>query len=192
METKTEIWKDIEGYEGAYQVSNLGRVRSLDRYTDRLDSVGNSRELFVKGKILKPAIMKKGYLRVSLSIGHRQATSLQVHRLVAQAFVQNPEKLPQVNHIDENKTNNRADNLEWVTNKENSNHGTRNKRIATGNAMPVIMMDKDYNELRRFESINEAARWLGGMHFVSAISRVCRGIKHHFIAGGYRWRYADE
>lgn len=189
---KEEIWKPVKGYEGLYEVSNLGRVRSLDRHTDRLDSVGNPRQLFVKGKIIKPAKMKKGYLRLSLSLGHRKRTSLQVHRLVAEAFIPNPNNFPQVNHINENKQDNRASNLEWVTNKENSDHGTRNKRIASANSMPVVMMDNDGNDLKRFNSINDAARWLGGMHFVSAISRVCRGIKPHVIAGGYRWRYADE
>jgi hypothetical protein len=97
-----------------------------------------------------------------------------------------------VNHKDENPKNNHVSNLEWCDCYYNNNYGTRNQRIAEANAMPVIMMDKDGNNLRRFNSINDAARWLGGMHFVSAISRVCRGIKPHVIAGGYRWRYAEE
>ena len=188
---KNEIWKDIEGYEGIYQVSNLGRVRSLDRIAHR-ERDGYSYDIPVKGRVLRPRKTKKGYIRVLLTSGNRQFTDYQVHRLVAEAFVPNPKNLPQVNHIDENPTNNRADNLEWCTNKENANHGTRNQRIAEANSMPVIMMDKDGNDLRRFNSINDAARWLGGMHFVSAISRVCRGIKPHVIAGGYRWRYAEE
>jgi hypothetical protein len=110
---------------------------------------------------------------------------------VAIAFISNPNRYDMVNHKDENPKNNHVSNLEWCDCYYNNNYGTRNQRIAEANAMPVIMMDKDGNNLRRFNSINDAARWLGGMHFVSKISRVCRGIKPHVIAGGYRWRYAQ-
>jgi len=203
METKNEIWKDIEGYEGYYQVSNLGRVKSLKRFVERYVK-GRYQNLIVKERILKPRLSKKSYYRVSLSNGFRTFKDLQIHRLVAQAFIPNPDKLPQVNHKDENHLNNSVwvnldgsidfekSNLEWCDDLYNNNYGTRNKRIAKANSMPVIMMDNDGNDLRYFNSINDAARWLGGMHFVSAISRVCRGIKPHVIAGGHRWRYADK
>jgi len=106
-----EVWKDIEGYEGLYQVSNLGRVRSFH---------GDSE------KIMKQTL-QKGYLRITLLKNKKQKRFLS-HRLVAQAFIPNPENKPQVNHIDEDKTNNRVDNLNWMTSKENNDWGTRKSR----------------------------------------------------------------
>lgn len=105
-----EIWKDIKGFEDKYQVSNLGRIKSLK------DKNGKYRE-----KILKQCITQKGYLSIYLSLESKKYTYT-IHRLVAQTFIPNTENKPQVNHIDGNKTNNRVDNLEWVTNQENSNH----------------------------------------------------------------------
>lgn len=105
-----EIWKDIKGYEGKYQVSNLGNVKSL------LDKQLNKRE-----KILKPSFNDKGYLRVYLSKESKKATKT-IHRLVAETFIPNLENKKTVNHIDGNKTNNRVDNLEWLSNTENQRH----------------------------------------------------------------------
>ena len=121
-----EIWKDIEGYEGLYQVSNLGRVRSLDRY------VNNNHETksLKKGRILVNSILKStGYLRVSLS-REGKFVSKQVHRLVAEAFVSNPNNYPIINHKDENPLNPCADNLEWCTSEYNNNYGTRLDKIS--------------------------------------------------------------
>lgn len=121
-----EIWKDIAGYEGYYQVSNMGRVKSLDRLGI------NGRKL--KGKIL-PQRKRSGYWAVSLrKDGHN--TDMSVHRLVAEAFIPNPDNLPQVGHKDEknlktsNECNNNVENLEWVTAKENSNTPQRNHRVS--------------------------------------------------------------
>ena len=127
-----EIWKDVVGYEGYYQVSNLGRVRSLDRI------VSNGRK--IKGKILSTKVNTPPYYpRVSLSVNGKMKL-VQVHRLVAQAFVYNPdpEHKTQVGHKDESRTNNRADNLEWVTPKENSNMPLHRERVSKANEGKVL------------------------------------------------------
>ena len=100
-----EIWKDIEGWNGKYQVSAWGRVRNAET-----------------GNILTPYVNEKGYLKVGLSCGNRKTKKYRVNRLVAQAFVPNPYNLPQVNHKDGNKQNNSYTNLEWTTNSINQKH----------------------------------------------------------------------
>lgn len=119
-----EIWKSILGYEGLYEVSNLGRVRSLDRRV----SYTNGQVHIHKGRILKPGV-SNGYMQVHLCNNGSMKQPL-VHRLVAEAFIPNPDNLPQVNHKDENPSNNNVDNLEWCTSEYNINYGTRtNKSI---------------------------------------------------------------
>ena len=118
-----EIWKDIEGYEGLYQVSNLGRVKSLTKM------VGRGKRYKVCERIVSLQKAPNGYMRLHLDKdGERKYFS--VHRLVAQAFVENPNNLPHVNHKNETKTDNAVSNLEWCTPKYNSNYGTRNTRIS--------------------------------------------------------------
>ena len=112
-----EIWKDIKGYEGLYQVSNLGRVKSLERKVLRSDGTS----LAISERILKLGKNARGYLSVQLC-ANGIVKCFRVYRLVAQAFIPNPDNKPQVNHIDGNKQNNRADNLEWATRSENMQH----------------------------------------------------------------------
>ena len=114
-----EVWRDIEGYEMIYQVSNMGRVKRLDG----IDSQGRN----WKGRILSPGIDKGGYLKVCL-YKEGKVNRFLVHRLVAHAFIPNPEGLPQINHIDEDKTNNLVDNLEYCDCKYNCNYGTHTER----------------------------------------------------------------
>ena len=118
-----EIWKPVVGYEGLYEVSSYGRVKSLDRYVKYSDG----RIYLHKGKVLSLAKDKNGYFVVSLYFNGKHNT-IKVHRLVAQAFIPNPDNLPEVNHLDEDKTNNRVENLEWCDHKYNMNYGTRNIR----------------------------------------------------------------
>ena len=131
-----EEWKNVIGYEGLYEVSNTGQVRSLDRYV----KYSNGRIHLHKGKVLSPVKDKDGYLAVFLSCNGKQKT-IRIHRLVAQVFIENPDNLPEVNHLDEDKTNNRVDNLEFCDHKYNVNYGHRienaiNTRVKNGYADP--------------------------------------------------------
>lgn len=186
-----EIWKDIEGYEGLYQVSNLGRVRSLPRRT-------------TKGKILKTFIDYAGYEIVTLCNTNKKNPSckFRVHRLVAQAFITNPNELPQVNHIDGNKLNNSAENLEWVTAKENINHryNVLKQRNPTPfkdilgkdfpNAKKIIQFDIKGNEIKRYGCISDASQEiLENRRNTSLICSVCKGKRK--TAYGYIWKYEE-
>lgn len=178
-----EIWKDIEGYEGDYQVSNLGRVKSLPK------KCWNGKGYWFKdGRILIPVKSKKGYLNVWC-----RKNIFKVHRLVANAFIPNPQNLPQVNHIDGDKTNNCVTNLEWVTDGENLLHayrvlGRRQKIGKNHHNSRAVLQLKDGKIINSFDSLNEAARTTGAHH--SGISMSCSGkIKKH---KGYQWRYKEE
>ena len=157
----TENWKSIAGYEGLYQVSNLGRVKSLK---------------YGKEKILKPVNSPYGYLQVCLCKDGQKKMSL-VHRLVADAFIPNPNNLETVNHKDEVKTNNVASNLEWMSRGDN-------KRYSANKS--AKMFDKQTGELlATFPSTHEAERVTGINH--SSISECCNGKLKS--SGGYIWRY---
>ena len=172
----SEEWRDINGYEGLYQVSDQGRVKSLER----TDSLGRT----VKERILKPGMDRGGYLLVVLCAGGKPKT-LNVHRLVCEAFHENPENKPCVNHIDENKTNNAASNLEWSTYEENNNHGTHNERVAKARSKPVGQWTKDGELVKIWPSTQEAERQAGFNH--GNISEVANGNRK--TAHGFIWKY---
>lgn len=184
--TDKEVWKDISGYEGYYQVSNLGRIRSLSRIVVHMQGEGNRRGMKRKIPecILAQDINWAGYHRVGLS-KHGKKHRVAVHRLVADAFIANPNNLPQINHKDENPHNNHMDNLEWCTNLYNVNYGTRTERASSHLRTPVIQMDKDGRILKRYASQSEASRATGIEQ--SCIWRVCVGNAKQ--SGGYRWKY---
>lgn len=155
-----EIWKDIPGYEGVYQASTFGRISSISHYQGRWNKVYTRKRRF----ILKQFFDKDGYLSVSVSKNCRNVRSL-VHRLVALTFIPNPNQLPQINHKDENKANNRVENLEWCDNSYNQLYGTapERKKIKMLNrestSKPVMaIFDDGRNE--SFPSMNEASRKL--------------------------------
>lgn len=185
-----EEWRDVHGYEGRYQVSNIGRVRSVDRL---VRIVGNNYRP-VRGKILSIGKYPNGYSMVNFTDGKGKVSTKLVHRLVADAFIPNPNNFPQVNHKDENINNNNVDNLEWCTPKYNANYGTRNARCLEKNKRffkAVYQIDKDCGMIIRYwENISEASRALGIND--SQIGRVCRKEKRNNTAGGYVWRYATE
>lgn len=162
-----EIWCPIKGYESMYEVSDKGRVRSLK---------------FGKERILKPGRNPEGYLLVVLcKNGERKA--YKVHRLVAKTFIPNPDNLPQVNHKDEDKTNNSVINLEWCDLKYNCNYGTRNKRISK----PILQFTKDGEFVKEWKSSSEIKRNLGYSN--CNISSCCTGrykSAHNFI-----WKFKD-
>lgn len=124
-----EIWKDIKGYEGLYQVSNLGNIKSLEKECNASNQFGCKFKVKKKEKILKQHINKFGYKRVTL-YKDLKSKNYQVHRLVAEAFITNIDNLSQINHKDENKTNNNVDNLEWCSCSYNINYGKRNKIVS--------------------------------------------------------------
>lgn len=176
-----EVWKDVPGYEGLYQVSNLGNVRSLDRYVDYGKTTA-----FRKGRIMKQGKATGGYLQVELFKNKISSTRL-VHRLVAEAFVTNIENLSEVNHKDENKENNCADNLEWCARKYNINYGTGNARRIKNKVVAVVMCALDGTELMEFPSVHEAARSISKNGVAGNISECCKGRRK--TAYGYIWKY---
>ena len=185
---KEEIWKPVKGYEGFYEVSNLGRIRSLDR---TVNCVHNSVAI-KKGKILKLSTIPKGYLCAHFS-KYGKSKSIEIQRVVALAFIPNPNNLPCVNHKDEDKTNNKVDNLEWCTYKYNNTYGTRleksaKKHINGKNAKTVYQYSLDEKFLNEYPSCAELKRLYN--YDASKISECCRGLRK--TAYGYKWKYIKE
>jgi hypothetical protein len=189
-----EIWKDIKGYEGLYQVSNLGRVRSLNRYVIQKNAFGNMKEHCYKGKILKLFEDKDGYLRVNLKKNNIMK-QYSVHVLVANEFITNKNdfkympyeiktninlKKLQVNHKDENKQNNCVSNLEWCSNAYNINYGSR--------ASKIIQLDMEGNIIKYWDSIKIAS--IGLKMSRNSIRAVLEGKKDN--VRNFKFKYYKE
>lgn len=192
-----EIWKDITGYEGFYQASNLGRIRGLPRtvYNTRGLYIGKVSYINNNYNIMKLSKMNKyGYMSVRLKKNGKGKT-LSVHRLIAKTFIPNPSNLPCVNHKDENPSNNCVDNLEWCTRKYNSNYGNCRSKISKAlsgrnNAIrykAVLQYDLDGNFIQEYKSVKEANKKLGINIYNSGIPHCCGG--RNKTAFGYVWKY---
>lgn len=193
-----EVWKPIKGYEGLYEISNLGKIKSLKRIL--IYKNGHNRPMFER---IMTARVSKGYLCVNLYKNGKIKTS-RIHRLVAEAFVPNPYNKPYIDHIDTIKTNNRYDNLRWVTPKENTlNPITLNRIISiikredtiknrikackTSNSKPVVQCTKDMIFVTEYKSATEAAKFNGFNR--RNISHCCEGKRK--TCSGYIWKYKE-
>ena len=173
-----EEWKEIKGFEGKYAVSNMGNVKRLEQYK-RCGKYGG--QTLINEQIVKPYKNFRGYYRVYLSVNGKNYPRF-VHRLVAEAFVPNGEKKPQVNHIDGNKENNNVANLEWVTNQENNIHAFD---IGLKQGKKVIIVET--NEV--FNSIRSCARAINGSD--SMVSKSLNGYTNKPYKG-YHFKFFEE
>ena len=177
-----ERWKDIEGFEGYYQVSDMGRVRSLDRVVTTTRH-GKPLSMTTKGRILRAPVTRDGYVSIQL-FKHSKYYTFRVHRLVAKAFIDNEDNLPEINHIDGNKQNNRVENLEWCTRGHNIRHAFRTGLIKKEN------MRSNAKKVRRsdgvvFDSLTKAAEE-SGTH-ISDVSMCCHGKLAHTAGYGFEF-----
>ena len=187
---ENEVWKDIAGYEGFYKVSDKGNVYSVERIDSRGRRIG--------GIILKPRYARDGYIQAGLCKNGMRKYKY-VHRLVSEAFIPNPESLPEINHIDEVKDNNNVENLEWCTREHNLNHGTRTERAVQAQSKKVRAVNIKTGEVIRFKSTSEAGR---KGYNKGGVSAACRGyykdgrtgklIGGGCIYRGHRWYYEED
>ena len=191
-----EIWKDIEGYEGKYQVSNYGRVKSLDRF---IDKKGQS-PAYLHERILSTKI-HKGYKTVCLYSNNKQKT-FSVHRLIANTFIPNPNNFPHIDHINTIRADNRIENLRWVNRSMNMmNEITHKKRSeywkektkkgenvwVERKKRKVVAFDENYNIVYEFNTITEAAKFINRSH--ANICVACKDI--HKTCKGLHWQYVE-
>lgn len=165
-----EEWKDIANYEGLYQVSNFGEVKSLNYNKTK------------KEKILKQRKLPNGYCRITL-VKSKKKSEFYIHSLVAQTFISNPHNYKEINHINEIKDDNRVGNLEWCSHKYNLNYGNRNKKYSK----PIIQYNLNKNIIKEYDSATIASK-------ITSINRnciiaCCRGKQK--TAGNFLWKYKE-
>lgn len=176
-----EIWKDIPNYEGIYQASNLGRIRTVDR---KININGKNQfcnfkcKKIIKGKIMKSKLTKDEYYEIGLN-KNGKTKCVRTHRLIAMTFIPNPNNYPVINHINHNRLDNRVSNLEWCTVWYNNRYSKARK---------VVQLDKNYNLIKVWECMSDAYRELGIN--VSNISNCC--INKKYKTGNCYWRYFEE
>lgn len=180
-----EKWKDVKGYEGIYQVSNLGRVKSLDRKVYQKNKSNKFQYVTYKGKILKSQKQRNGYLIIDLHRNNKTKRKL-VHILVAETWIPNLNSNKYINHKDSNPQNNRIDNLEWCTQSYNVKYAYKNGNKIAPN-MKKTNQIKNGKIINTYISMTDAERKTG---IKSAnISKCCRNIRKH--AGGFQWEYSE-
>lgn len=182
--SEVEVWRDIIGFDG-YQVSNLGNVRSLNY---------NGTKAIKK---LKSTLSgsRKGYKSVSMQVGDK-VTRRNIHRLVAQAFIPNPNNLPEINHIDEDGTNNRVSNLEWCDRVYNLNYGNRTKKFSESKSIPILQLNLDGTLVKEWDSQTKAVKELhldlGSLSHCLHGYRIKKGSKFPVYSyAGYKWKYKE-
>lgn len=181
-----EIWRTIKGTDEKYSVSNLGNVRRNDHYTEVTPGVFNH----YKERLLNPYYESTGYKVVSLNIKPKPLVK-KVHRLVAEAFIPNPDNMPCVNHKDENPINNSVENLEWCDYQYNANHGTRNERIKKASSIRVAQYTMDGKLVKIWDSMSQASQHFGAST-TSYIRRVCKKEFGRHSYKGFIWKYVDK
>ena len=194
MENRIEIWKPVVGYEGVYEVSSFGRIRSLDRITSYISRTQEGKEYTTththKGKLMKQHNNHFGYKVIALRKDGKYRTYM-VHRLVADAFLFNPNNYPVVNHKDENKQNNCVDNLEWCTQQYNINYGSGNlRRINTRNQNKSYHYQREVGQytldgvlIKKYPSASDTG------YCRESIRDCCNGRQK--TAYGYKWGYLN-
>ena len=182
-----EVWRPVVGWEGLYEVSSHGQVRSLDRVVEKLEWNGKKYQILYRGKILAQSLKSIGYCEVTLYLDGKYKT-FKVHRLVAEAFIPNPDNLPCVNHKDECKSNNHADNLEWCSHYYNNHYKDRMERAAKSKSRPIEQLSLTGEHIAFFPSSAIAIRTLNmkSNHLCSVLTG------NRKSTYGYRWRYVDN
>ena len=183
---KSEKWLPIKGYEGIYEISDLGRVRSLPRYFTQGHYAGGKAIHFTEGRMMKPNAYPNGYMYVTLTKKGKQKKR-NIHRLVAEHFIPKEEGKDIVNHIDCDIKNNKADNLEWCTQKHNIQYAYDIGRKIPPHQKKVSQYSLSGEFIKEWDSLAEAGRSTGT--YGANIYKVCRGKREQ--AGGYKWRYTE-